>query len=283
MLLPSIALDIALPAPKIDYALAWSGIRSSIETRYYARKSQGERMKSLLDKYEPLAKSAKDESEFEKDVNDMIADFGDSHFGFYTKSDQSYYMIDSLVKRPGQELASIGAWFRPAEGGWEVQMLLEGSAADKAGLRKGDVVTQIDGHPFSPVDSLTPDVGKKAKLSFTRGGKTMSADVDVEKVNGHDFFLNATRASVRTIDFNGKKYGYIHLWTMSDEDEKNALAGTVFGRLKDTDGFILDIRDGFGGRPEGFGDPFFRPGVNLSWESPMSPSRSFSAIRSRSW
>jgi carboxyl-terminal processing protease len=28
---------------------------------------------------------------------------------------------------------------------------------------------------------------------------------------------------------------------------------------------ILDIRDGFGGRPEGYGDPFFRPEANLDW------------------
>ena len=33
---------------------------------------------------------------------------------------------------------------------------------------------------------------------------------------------------------------------------------------------ILDLRDGFGGRPEGYGDPFFRPDVKLDWKFPSS-------------
>src|SRR5205807_1760504 len=62
---------------------------------------------------------------------------------------------------------------------------------------------------------------------------------------------------------------YIHLWTMSNAAQSTELANSVFGKFKDTAGFILDIRDGFGGRPEGYGDPFFRPEVRLSWQSPM--------------
>jgi carboxyl-terminal processing protease len=225
-------------------------------------------MENLLDKYEQRAKSAKDKAEFAKDVNDMIADFGDSHFGFFTKSDQGFYVMESLVKKGGTEMANVGAWFRPAPGGYDIQMLLNGSAAEAAGLRKGDVVTQVDGAPFTPIDSLASKVGQKAKFAFTRNGKPMSADVDVSSASGSEFFLDATKASIKVIETGGKKYGYIHLWTMSSEDQKNALANAVFGKLKDTDGFILDIRDGFGGRPEGFGDPFFRPDVKLAWQSP---------------
>jgi carboxyl-terminal processing protease len=198
----------------------------------------------------------------------MIADFGDSHFGFFTKSDQGFYMMQSLVSRPGTEMPHIGAWFRPAANGFEIQMLLEGGAAANAGLRKGDVVTRIDGQPFTPVDSLAPKVGQKVRLDYTRGGASMSAEVEIGKGNGIEFFMDGTRASQKVIDYGGKKFAYIHLWTMSNEEQKSALANSVYGRFKDTDGFILDIRDGFGGRPEGFGDPFFRPDVKLSWESP---------------
>lgn len=126
----------------------------------------------------------------------------------------------------------------------------------------------IDNDPFTPVDALATKVGKKATIGTIRNHTPMTAEVEVVQSAGNDFFLDATRASVRTIETGGKKFGYVHLWTMSTEDQKNALAGAVYGRLKDTDGFILDIRDGFGGRPEGYGDPFFRPEVKLSWESP---------------
>src|SRR5579862_4671753 len=270
MIFASIAFAIALqdPGANVDYAKAWTGIRTSIEGRYYARQQQHDRMKTLLDKYEPAAKAAKTKGEFEKDVNDMIADFGDSHFGFFTKNDQGFYVMESLTKRTGTDMPNIGAWFRPEGGGYAIQMLLNGGAAETAGLRKGDVITQVDGEAFTPVESLASRVGKKAKISYTRDGVAGSVDVSVGQADGNQFFLDATKNSIRVIEVNGKKYGYIHLWTMSNEDQKSALANAVFGKLKDTDGFILDIRDGFGGRPEGFGDPFFRPEVNLSWEAP---------------
>jgi len=266
MILAPFVLAVALQGPRVDYSNAWNGIRRSIESRYYARQQQHDRMETLLNKYEPLAKEAKSQDEFEKDVNDMISDFGDSHFGFFTKSDQEYYLMRSLTGISA-DMPSIGAWFRPVKGGYEIQMLLNGGAAEAAGLRKGDVVSQIDGQPFSPIDSLVGREDKKARVVFTRAGTQMSGELEVFKITAKDFFLEATKASVKTIDYGGKNYGYIHLWTMSDEQEKSALANAVFGKLKNTDGFILDIRDGFGGRPEGFGDPFFRPEVHLNWGS----------------
>src|SRR5262249_40606869 len=103
-----------------------------------------------------------------------------------------------------------------------------------------------------------------------RKGQTMDKTVDVSSAKGTNLFLEATRNSVKTIVFGGKKIGYIHLWTMINDDFRNALSNAVYGRLKDTSGLILDIRDRFGGRPEGFGDPFFRPEMNLEWK--FSPS-----------
>lgn len=265
MLFAPLAFAIALQAPKVDFVKAWTGIRNAIETRYYARQPDHDRMESLLNKYEPAAKSATSQGAFEKSVNDMIADFGDSHFGFFTKSDQGFYMMEALVKRDGTDMPNIGAWFRPEGNGYAIQMLINGGAAEKAGLRKGDIVTRIDGQTFTPVDSMAAKVGNTVHVDFVRNHVPMSASVEVGKADGNAFFLDGTKASIKVIEFEGKKYGYIHLWTMSNEDQKSALANAVFGKLKNTDGFILDIRDGFGGRPEGFGDPFFRPEVHLSW------------------
>jgi len=263
MILASIAFTVALRGP-VDYTSAWTSIRHSIETRYYARQQQHDRMETLLNKYQPIAEAAKSQDEFEKDVNGMIGDFGDSHFGFFTKSDQEFYLMGSLTG-VSTDMPSIGAWFRPVGNGYAIQMLLDGGAAQVAGLRKNDVVTSVDGQPFTPIDSLLAKEDKNVKIDYTRAGSPMTVDVAVAKTNAKDFFLDATRASVRVIDYGAKKYGYTHLWTMSDEQEKSALANAVFGKLKNTDGFILDVRDGFGGRPEGFGDPFFRPEVHLAW------------------
>src|SRR5579871_4358773 len=162
MVFASLAFAAVLQAPSFDSERAWSTIRSSIEGRYYARSSQHERMETLLNKYEPQAKEAKTQSEFEQSVNSMISDFGDSHFGFFTKSDQGFYMMQSLTRANGEEMPNIGAWFNHRPGGYEIQMLINGGAAEKAGLRKGDLVTKVNDNPFTPVDSLRNLVDRKS-------------------------------------------------------------------------------------------------------------------------
>jgi carboxyl-terminal processing protease len=226
-------------------------------------------MEELLNRYEPQAKAAKDEATFEKAVNDMIDEFKDSHFDLYTKSDQGYYVMDALTRGSiALPMPNIGAWFAEGPDGYTVQMLLENGEAAEAGLSKGDKVVKVDGLPFLPIQSFKGKKDKTVDLEFVHQGKTRKASVKVDEEDGGAFFLEGTRKSERMIEVNGKKYGYIHLWTMGDEAQKNALAGAVYGKFKDTDGFILDIRDGFGGRPEGYGDPFFRPEIHLDWTMP---------------
>lgn len=124
----------------------------------------------------------------------------------------------------------------------------------------------IDGKPFTPVDSIKGKAGQKVKLGYERGGKQMTADLEVESGKGLDMFLNATRDSVRIIETGGKKIGYIHLWTQGSDGFRNALKNAVMGRLRNTDGFILDLRDGFGGRPENFFEPFFMPDMPVVYK-----------------
>src|ERR1044072_5086782 len=113
MFLSSIAFAITAQQAKIDFAKAWSGIRAAIEQRYYAKNERATQMKQLLDKYEPIAKASGSEAEFEKNVNDMITDFGDSHFGFFTKSNQGFYVMDILTGAAGADaMPNICAWFR---------------------------------------------------------------------------------------------------------------------------------------------------------------------------
>lgn len=249
-----------------DFSALWEKCKRTIAQTYYAKNTQKARMDGLLAKYEPRAKAANSHDAFDAVMDEMIAEFKDSHFDFLSKSDQGYYSFSELLKREnGEEMPHIGAWFKRAGDGYTVTMVLNGMAAETAGLQKGDVVTRIGGKPFSPVASLLPYVGKKVGIEYRRGTAARRADVEVQSARGMDMFLQATKNSVRTIEQQGKKYGYIHLWTMASDNFKRALEAAVYGALKDTDGFILDIRDGFGGRPEGYGDPFFRPEAHIEW------------------
>jgi carboxyl-terminal processing protease len=262
-----LALSLLQAQQGDDFAKVWSQTEASIRSRYYDRVERKAEMDSLLGKYGPLASRAKDRNEFRDTVVRMIEEFGDSHFDFLTASDQGFYSLGELV--PGgkaRPMPHIGAWFTRSRDGYRVQMVLEGMAAMSAGLLPGDVVETVDGKPFSPVDSIRPLVGKEAKFVVRRGTESNEVTMPVKESEGMAMFLEATRNSGRIIERDGRKYGYFHLWTMAKEDFKAALSSFVYGRAMQTDGFILDIRDGFGGRPEGFADPFFRPAAKLEWE-----------------
>lgn len=237
---------------------------------YWAKSTQAEKLERLLKEAEPAAKAAKTEDEFDRAMDDMIAKFGDSHFDFLTRREQGFYLFDGFAKGDkAAKMPNIGAWFKKAKDGYTVQMVLNGGAAESAGVRKGDRMSSVDGAPFSPVDAFASKVGKDVRLEFKRttssGEKTLAETVKVTETPGQEMFLEATRKSGKIIEHGGKKFGYIHLWTMANDKFRQALENFVYNRAANTDAFILDIRDGFGGRPEGFGDPFFRPKVDLEW------------------
>lgn len=259
-----------------EYAAAWRRISDDIEQRFYARKTRKWQMEELLVKYRPLALAAKDDTDFENQVEAMIHEFGDSHFDFYTRADQGYYAMDNLEDPPAAAKPPlVGAWFRQAPEGVTVQMVLEGSSAAKAGLRAGDRVLSADGAPFGPITSFLGKEGKAVDLRIQRAAREFDVSVTPVDERVLDMFLDATRTSARLIESGGKKIGYIHLWTLASDSFRNALSSVVQGRFASTDGFILDLRDGFGGRPESYADPFFRPGNVIRWDYGTSVSTEY--------
>ncbi len=253
-------------APKDDFAQLWEKCSKAIQNGYYARQTRKGEMEGLLNRYAPIAKGAKSRQEFSRTMDQLIAEFHDSHFDFLPDDEQGFYTMDGLGRKEGAEMPHIGAWFRRVKDGYAVRMVLDGMPAQRADLRKGDLILSVDGQPFSPVASLRDKVGRSVTLHIRRDKKEFDAKVEVQKEPSLKMFLEATRNSAHVIDTGKFKIGYIHLWTQANDDFRQALQGAVYGKLRDTDGFILDLRDGFGGRPEGFMDPFFRPEVRIEWK-----------------
>jgi carboxyl-terminal processing protease len=139
--------------------------------------------------------------------------------------------------------------------------VLDGSPAAVAGILVGDRLKSVQGEPFRTIQSFREMEGKSLSLSYTRGNENRTTSVIPKKENILRAFLDATRKSARTYVVNGKKIGYVHLWTMGHDLFKQLLDQIVLGELHSTDGLILDLRDGFGGNPWGFSEAFFTPDV----------------------
>ncbi len=263
-----VAAILCHPQSEPDFKSVWSSVQSAISQRYYARKSRADDMSRLFAEFGPKASAAKSKAEFSTAVNQLIDAFQDSHFAFATEQDQSFYFMDAILKEEnGKPMPHIGAWFKRSPAGYEVRMVLEGMEAAKAGIRKGDIITELNGSPFTPIDSLRPHIGREVEITFQRDGKSQKKSLTVRDGLPTDLFFNATRNSAKVIEHNGKNYGYIRCWSMIQDRFKTFLSMYVLrGSAMNTDGFILDLRDGFGGRPEGFYEMFYGPEFTITWD-----------------
>lgn len=142
-------------------------------------------------------------------INVAIASAGQSSSG-NSGSDTSgnigvgFSIPANYAKRIGQEIidngkathgylgASVSS--NPASGGSSssnsftngavIKSVSSGSPAEKAGLKKGDVVNKLNGHAISDAESLTAAVreaeaNQKVDVSYTRNGRTQDSEVDL--------------------------------------------------------------------------------------------------------
>jgi hypothetical protein len=148
----------------------------------------------------------------------------------------------------------LGSHYTTAQGGAFIEDITPpGSAADKAGLVGGDVITLFDGKPIKSESDLnnllsqTP-VGKTVDVVFTRDGETKTAKVTTISENENDRLEEA---------FNDGPKG---LLGVDDNFKRIQVPGTnIYGVLlkdvtKNRPAYIAGLRDGdivieFGGIP----------------------------------
>ena len=113
---------------------------------------------------------------------------GNIGVGFAIPSNRAKEVADDLIKGTKVSHPQLGVSVSTADsnGGALVAAVTAGSAADTAGLKKGDVITAFNGTVVHTSDDLLDDiqagtVGTSYKLSVLRGSQTISVQVTLQE------------------------------------------------------------------------------------------------------
>jgi carboxyl-terminal processing protease len=149
---------------------------------------------------------------------------------------------------------TVGVVPRTLDGRVFLAAVYHGGPAERAGLLVGDEIVSADDRPFDPIRSFEDQAGETVRLEVRRveAGPTFPVEVVPRRIRPNEFFLSAMRASVRVIEHEGRRWGYVRVWSYARRQYHHLLVEELAkGRLKDVDGLVLDLRGGWGGaQPE---------------------------------
>ena len=124
------------------------------------------------------------------------ADSGSIGLGFAIPIDLAKNVSKHLVKGEKVEHARIGITVGNSveeDGittvGAEIKDVTKGGAGDKAGLKKGDIVTALNGNAVNGADALVASIrgyepGEKVEVTYLRDGKKQTTDVTLSSDGG---------------------------------------------------------------------------------------------------
>lgn len=270
----------------------------TVNDNFFDPEFNGVDWQAMRSKYAPLAAKTNSTEELAVVVNQMLAELNTSHTHFYTQAEPAYYQIAGIFRQYLQktikpflpdgklEYTGIGIYTEEINNNTFIKAILNGSPAEKAGLVVGDRILGVDGEPFAPIKSFNGKAKGEVEIQIQRQPNSSPRAIAVipQVYNPATMFLDTMKASVEVIEKEDKKIGYIHIWSYADPIYQEQLEKElVYDRLKDTDGLVWDLRDGWGGASPDYLNIFtaptptitsiFRDGVKretqMQWKKPV--------------
>ena len=230
-------------------------VAAVLRERYYDRQFREERLPALIEKYRPPAGSPTDLSAQRSAAEKLLAHVPASHLGLL--SEESYrYLITELR---GQAQPAFGFQAVRIKGDYFTFFVLEGGPAALAGLQPWERIVSIDGTPtnqsprldWPQKDSHLP-IDRDPPIHSILGRVDDEIDLVLERAPGQQrtvkfkarpySALEAARASVRTMEVDGRSVGYVHFWFIHSTGVPEMLRELFAGEFLNADGLILDLR-----------------------------------------
>lgn len=235
---------------------------ATVNEEFFDPQFNGVDWQAARDLYAPLAAKTRTSEELAAVINPMLAELKTSHTHFYTAAEPEYYQIAGIFKGsiesklkpflPDGKLqyTGIGLYTQQLPDKRLVRAVLDGSPAAQAGLQAGDELLSVDGQPFQPITSFASKAGRSVSVQIRRAGDAEPRAIAVTPrvFDPTTMFVEAMQRSIEVISTNGKRIGYVHVWSYADDRYQQLLESELTtGQLRTIDGLVWDLRDGWGG------------------------------------
>lgn len=195
-------------------------------------------IREVVEKY--YLEDVDDEKWQEGIYHGAMESLGDPYSEYYTEEEYS----DLLVSLTG-DYAGVGALLQKnAETGTiSIVKVYEGTPAEEAGLKKGDIIIDADGYPATDesldlfVQHIRGKAGTDVMITISRDGKELKFNVTRESI------------TVPTVEYQMLEgnMGYIEVSQFSDSTDEDFIAAVKDLDSQGMKGLIIDLRDNGGG------------------------------------
>ena len=242
-----------------------STVDKHVRKSLYSKELASKVWPAALEKQKTEILAAKNLLELSQAMNLAIDELKSSHCKFLTINDDTYYFLHSLFAHNAQKGPGKGDCVFPGfvTGGAgfdsdRVRYVLNDSPADKAQIQRGDRILSVNGSKYIGLANFFDLENQPIRISLKRGRSLHTVSLRASKKPMYAAYVNAVTKSATSYQIGGFKLGYVHLWCGGKEAQE-AMAFALFEPpLKDCDGLILDLRDGYGACSPDALDPFFR-------------------------
>lgn len=177
---------------------------------------------------------------YEGAIRGLFDSLGDPYSEYLNQEE-----FDAYTQEVEGEFSGIGVSIQLVQGNVTVVSVFQGSPAEKAGMKPGDVIVEVDG-----VDLRNKTLQEASSLLRGEAGTTVKVTV-VRPSAGETITLNIVRAkiSIKTIDMQDLGDGkfYVRISQFTSNTGKNFSFLMKWMRDRGLNGLILDLRGNPGG------------------------------------
>ena len=221
-------------------ATGFGGLRAGAE-----RAPDGARFEVVADAFAKIRATAVDPPPADRLVRgavrgmvDALRESKDPYALFY--SPKGYRSFQDYTS--GQ-FSGIGVWLKNRDGALEVVSVLPSSPAVKAGLKRGDIITSVDGTPsldMTTDEAVSHIKGPKnttVELEVLRGDEELSFSIERESLDYPNVISH----------MSGEDLGYVRLYGFSRGAGRQVRSQVRHLKGQGAEGIVLDLRDNGGG------------------------------------